>query len=88
MTRFAATTVAPTPQTLTVPEGRAEAIGSLTGVSTGPRHRNQHLSTEPSSPWMAHRDKGMIYTELNPLDLLLVDSATLSMVPEPVLASR
>jgi hypothetical protein len=34
--RFAAATVTPTPQTLTVPEGRAEAMGSLTDVSTGP----------------------------------------------------
>jgi hypothetical protein len=37
--RFAAATVAPTPQTLTVPEGRAEAMGSLTDVSTGPCRR-------------------------------------------------
>jgi hypothetical protein len=28
---------------------------------------NVSLSTEPSSPWMAHWDKGMIYTEHNPL---------------------
>jgi hypothetical protein len=39
ITRFATATVAPTPQTLTVPEGRAEAMGSLTGVSTGPCRR-------------------------------------------------
>jgi hypothetical protein len=30
----------------------------------------------------------MIYTEFNPLDLLLVDPAILSMVPEPFLVSR
>jgi hypothetical protein len=63
-------------------------MGSLTGVSTGPRHCHQRLSTESSSPWMAHQDKGMIYTEHNPLDLLLGGPRVLSMVPEPVLVSR
>jgi hypothetical protein len=31
---------------------------------------------------MAHRDQGMNYTDLNPLDLLLVDLASPSMVSE------
>jgi hypothetical protein len=49
-TRFAAATVAPTPQTLTVPEGRAEAMGSLTSVSTGNCRRPcLHRSSLPSA---------------------------------------
>jgi hypothetical protein len=40
--------------------------GCLTHDATGPRRGHQRLSTEPSSPWMAHRDQGMIHTVCSP----------------------
>jgi hypothetical protein len=48
------------------PRGSAEATGCLTHAATGPRRGHQRLSTEPSSPWMAHRDQGMIHTVYSP----------------------
>jgi hypothetical protein len=94
--RFATAIVAPTPQTLTVPEGRAEAMGSLTGVSTGPcrrpySHRRcpcADFTREPVMAALRGSPKVCVGKRRNPPNLLLDDPQDLSMVPEPGLVSR